>query len=315
MTDLPEPDDQTFRLATGEEVDLFSNDAPPSSMDEETLDAAPSSGPPRPTYRDRRTASRLRARKVRRLVRHVEPWSVLKISLIFYFCLWVVFLIAGVILWSLAVGSGTIDNLESFIEGLLALDSFEFKGDQIFRASALGGLVLVVAGSGFTVLVAVLFNLISDVTGGIRITVVDASSETHTADVTFTIANINDAPESLQIIGLVQGQTVKEEDKILLRGSAQDIDDDASQLVYKWYAKGVLIGQTQDFTWKVKGKGLTEVKLIVSDGAGSDALESSYSVNVTVKEIEEPPGFEAIFVMAAIAVIGIIAVVSRRRKM
>ncbi len=176
MTDLTEPDDQTFRLATGEEIDLLATDpAPEADAGPATAGPAPAKrpSPPRPTYRDRRTAGRLRARKVRRLVRHIEPWSVLKISLIFYFCLWVVFLIAGVILWSLAVGSGTIDNLESFIEKLLALDSFEFKGDQIFRASALGGLVLVVAGSGFTVLVAVLFNLISDVTGGMRITVVE----------------------------------------------------------------------------------------------------------------------------------------------
>jgi hypothetical protein len=168
MTDLSESDDQTFLLATGEEVGLRGQaDAPASD--------GPASAPraPRPTYRDRRTAGRLRARKVRRLVRHIEPWSVLKLSLIFYFCLWVIFLISGVILWSLAVGSGTIDNLESFIEKLLALDSFEFEGDQIFRASALGGLVLVVAGSGFTVLVAVLFNLISDLTGGMRITVVE----------------------------------------------------------------------------------------------------------------------------------------------
>jgi hypothetical protein len=172
MTDLPEPDDQTFRLATGEEIDLLATDPAPEPAAAGAA-AANRPRPPRPTYRDRRTAGRLRARKVRRLVRHIEPWSVLKISLIFYFCLWIVFLIAGVILWSLAVGSGTIDNLENFIEKLLALDSFEFKGDQIFRASALGGLVLVVAGSGFTVLVAVLFNLISDVTGGMRITVVE----------------------------------------------------------------------------------------------------------------------------------------------
>ena len=168
MTDLPEPDDQTFVLATGEEVGLRGTAEPP-----ESAAPAPAAQAPRPTYRDRRTAGRLRARKVRRLVRHIEPWSVLKLSLIFYFCLWVIFLISGVILWSLAVGSGTIDNLESFIEKLLALDSFEFEGEQIFRASALGGLVLVVAGSGFTVLVAVLFNLISDLTGGMRITVVE----------------------------------------------------------------------------------------------------------------------------------------------
>ena len=43
---------------------------------------------PLAAFLQQRTASRLRARRVRRLVRHVEPWSVLKMSLIFYFCLW-----------------------------------------------------------------------------------------------------------------------------------------------------------------------------------------------------------------------------------
>ena len=56
---------------------------------------------------------------------------------------------------------------------MFALDSFDFNGEQIFRATAVGGLVLVVAGSGFTVLMAVLFNLISDITGGMRMTVVE----------------------------------------------------------------------------------------------------------------------------------------------
>ncbi len=122
---------------------------------------------------ERRRVSRLRARQVRRLVRHFEPWSVLKISLIFYFCLWGILLIAGVILWRFAVTAGTVSNLENFIKELFALEIFSFNADQIFRFSALGGLVLVVAGSGFTVLMAVIFNLISDIIGGVRVTVVE----------------------------------------------------------------------------------------------------------------------------------------------
>ena len=179
MSDLPELDDDAFRLATGEELVL-----PGDSPDASVPAAAPSATGPalapvgprpvaRPSLRDRRTAGRLRARKVRRLVRHVEPWSVLKVALIFYFCLWVILLIAGVMLWSLAVSSGTVDNIETFITELFALESFTFNADQIFRASAIGGLVLVVAGAGFTVLMAVLFNLISDITGGVRFTVVE----------------------------------------------------------------------------------------------------------------------------------------------
>ena len=97
----------------------------------------------------------------------------LKIGLVFYFCLWCVMLVASVLLWSAAVSSGTIDNIESFIEELFALETFEFDADQIFRAYALGGLVMVVASTGFTVLLAVLFNLISDLMGGVRVTVVE----------------------------------------------------------------------------------------------------------------------------------------------
>ena len=120
-----------------------------------------------------RANRRLRARRVRRLVRHVEPWSVLKVSLILYFCAWAIMLFVGVTLWNLAVNSGLVGNVESFVVELFALESFRINADQIFRIAAVGGLVLVLAGSGLTVLGAVLFNLISDVTGGVRLTVVE----------------------------------------------------------------------------------------------------------------------------------------------
>ena len=67
----------------------------------------------------------------------------LKAALIFFFCLWVILLIAGVMLWSLAVSSGTVDNVETFVTELFALECFTLNADQIFRASAIGGLVLV----------------------------------------------------------------------------------------------------------------------------------------------------------------------------
>jgi hypothetical protein len=122
-----------------------------------------------------RHPDRLQARKTHRLVRHIEPWSVLKISLIFFFCIWVILLTAAVLLWQVASSSGIIDNIESFIEEIFALEkgSFAFEAGQMFRAYAVGGLVMVVAATGFTVLLAVLFNLISDLTGGVRVTVVE----------------------------------------------------------------------------------------------------------------------------------------------
>ncbi|TML14746.1 MAG: hypothetical protein E6G39_07930 [Actinobacteria bacterium] len=125
-----------------------------------------------PGRRARRADRRLRARRVHRLVRHIEPWSILKLALVFYFCLWVIMLVTGVILWRVAVSSGVIDNIEGFIESLLVLDNFKFNGGELFRAYAVGGLLMVLIATGFTVLATVLFNLISDLIGGVRITVI-----------------------------------------------------------------------------------------------------------------------------------------------
>lgn len=144
-----------------------------------TTQTAPSKGLRRVTqaermgYLARRRATRFRAKKVRRLVRHIDPWSVLKLSLLFFVCVWVIFMIAGVMLWSVAVTSGTITNVENFVEELLALPEFQFDADLIFRRGALIGLIMVLASTGAVVLGAVIFNLISDLIGGVWITVIE----------------------------------------------------------------------------------------------------------------------------------------------
>lgn len=122
---------------------------------------------------EKRRRVKLQARRVRRIVRHIEVWSVLKMSILFFACLWAVFLIAGFIIWGVAESSGTVDKLESLITELFALDTFNFDGRQIFRGYALGGLILAIAGSTLNVLMILLFNLISDLTGGLRVTMIE----------------------------------------------------------------------------------------------------------------------------------------------
>lgn len=114
-----------------------------------------------------------RVRKVRRVLRHIEPWSALKVGLIFYTCVWGLSTIAVRILWNTAEDAGTIEKVESFIEDLFALEIFEFDSEQILRIFFLGGLILVVGGTAITVILVVLFNLISDLTGGVRFTMIE----------------------------------------------------------------------------------------------------------------------------------------------
>jgi len=127
----------------------------------------------RPSIFERRRRVRLQARRVRRVIRHIEVWSVLKVSILFYACLWAVFLMAGFLIWGVAESSGTVGKLETLITELFALDTFSFDGRQIFRGYSFGGLVLATAGSTLNVLMCLLFNLISDLTGGVRITMVE----------------------------------------------------------------------------------------------------------------------------------------------
>jgi len=175
-------DDSEEKILVPEKVDSFSDRADEFFGNEEasnapaTATAAAQVAVPDergPAFVERIQDRRLRARKVRRLVRHIEPWSVLKVGLLFNFCMWVVTMVAGVLLWNAAQTSGVITDIEQFAEELFALEDFTFEGERIFEAVALGGLVLAVTFTGFMVLIAILLNLISDLTGGIRVTVVE----------------------------------------------------------------------------------------------------------------------------------------------
>lgn len=108
-------------------------------------------------------------RRVRLVVRRVEPWTVLKFSVLLFATLYLVFLVAGLVLWAAATATGLRENIEKFIGDLIASDDFKILGPTMLRASVVGGLVLVVMGTGASVLFTVLYNLISDVIGGITV--------------------------------------------------------------------------------------------------------------------------------------------------
>jgi hypothetical protein len=111
--------------------------------------------------------------RVRRVVRRVDPWTVLRFSLVFYLCMLVVWLVAGVLLWLAASLSGLIDNLERFVTDLFFLEYFQIRGGVVLLSAFVAGLVLVLLGTGINVIMAVVYNLTSDVTGGVEVTVVD----------------------------------------------------------------------------------------------------------------------------------------------
>ena len=80
-----------------------------------------------------------------------------------------VILVAGVLLWAGAEAVGVVGNIENFMVDI-GFEDFTFVPGKLLSGVALGGLVIVVAGTCANVLLAALFNLMSDVVGGLRLT-------------------------------------------------------------------------------------------------------------------------------------------------
>ena len=60
------------------------------------------------------------------------------------------------------------------MDGLLFVESLRFRGRLIFTSCLIGGLVLVLLGTGANGLKAIIYNLISDVVGGVEVTALDS---------------------------------------------------------------------------------------------------------------------------------------------
>jgi hypothetical protein len=171
---------------------------------------APGTGPGQPAWRRERQPRRRRAdederperqgRWVAHRLRHVGPWSVFKVAALFFTCLFLTFVVAIVLLWNVGRSTETIDQFESFVtrlgayghctpegdldpgtaferntdcpKGEVLVDGFKLQDATLFRVVFFGGVVLVVGGTLAIVLLTVLFNLLNDVTGGLRYTTI-----------------------------------------------------------------------------------------------------------------------------------------------
>ncbi len=130
---------------------------------------APAGAPARAEPR-RANPSPARSRKARVVLRKVEPWSVFKISFFFYLCVMVVILGAMMILYAVLGAIGALDSLTRLIRDLFADQSFEIHGGWLFTRGLSIGLVLVVLWTLINVFIVFLYNLLSDVVGGIEVT-------------------------------------------------------------------------------------------------------------------------------------------------
>jgi hypothetical protein len=106
-------------------------------------------------------------RRARLVLRRLDPWSVLKFSLLFYLCLMLVGLLVFAVIWFVLVNMGVFDEITKFA-GNFNL-TVAFPAAKVFRWYITLGVLGVVIWSVVTVLLTLLFNLINDITGGIEV--------------------------------------------------------------------------------------------------------------------------------------------------
>jgi len=131
---------------------------------------APAEAPVPAELERSKRSSPARSRQARVVLRKVGPWSVLKISFLFYLCVMVVILGAMMILYAILGAIGALDSLTRLIRDLFADQSFQIHGGWLFSRGLSIGLALVVLWTLINVFIVFLYNLLSDVVGGIEVT-------------------------------------------------------------------------------------------------------------------------------------------------
>lgn len=115
------------------------------------------------------------------VIRRLGPWSVLRFSLFFYFCVWLIVFLALVIIYMLMSAVGAVDSIERLLGYLFTTGQQSTRGPQpieidegvVGLTTFFGGCVLTLVWSLINLLVAFLYNLISDVVGGIEVTLAE----------------------------------------------------------------------------------------------------------------------------------------------
>jgi hypothetical protein len=137
---------------------------------------APSSVAPE-SGRERMRLADTRPRRTRVAIRHVGVWSVFKFSLLFYACAMLVVWLALLLIFLVLDASGVIATIGDWLgklsvstEGTKGYERVNIDGGSIFTWLFVGLAILAFVWAVINTFVAVIYNLISDLIGGIEVT-------------------------------------------------------------------------------------------------------------------------------------------------
>ena len=114
--------------------------------------------------------------RVRRVIRKIDPWTVLKVSLVFNVIMALVFVLGAVIFWAIFVNAGIPEKINELALLIGLENGINLEGAVYFRIAVLLAVVWMIAMTGFITLGSVVYNLISDLVGGIEVVVLEETT-------------------------------------------------------------------------------------------------------------------------------------------
>jgi hypothetical protein len=115
-------------------------------------------------------------RRVRRIIRKIDAWTVFKVSAVIWAVAALAMVLGLVMFWAVLSAAEIPDRITTFLIDITLLsegsDPFG-DNDSFLRLAIFGSIALSVLGCGVTTLLAVMYNLVADVVGGIEIVVLE----------------------------------------------------------------------------------------------------------------------------------------------
>ncbi len=118
-------------------------------------------------------AANAKDKQVKLRLVHVNVWSATKISFFVSLAVAILNVVATFVIFTLIHAAGFFSSVNEFIASIVGTNAVDvstpFSAMTMTGFSMLGGIVLVVLGSIFGALAAIVFNAISRMTGGLRV--------------------------------------------------------------------------------------------------------------------------------------------------
>ena len=152
----------------------------------------------------------VKVNRVRRIIRKIDPWTVLNVTFVLNFIVALTIVLGFSIIWVLLVNAGVPQGLEDIARRLALLDadaSLVGNIEPLFSSVVFLATVYLLTQTALATIGAFFYNLVSDLVGGIEVVVLEESYSE--AQETTPVASQDENQDSKETMMMTFSKTLK----------------------------------------------------------------------------------------------------------